>query len=173
MTYVKIFTYHVPVLDVRQCSTNIGIYGIKSKKQARYQPVTNCTYWPVLGSYKICNIVELTPKSTPFEAFDEINKVVLDKISENMASLVQSGMYGAINTDNTTENRFYVIKFLSEAYTLHYNTTIDVKVISSGELVSKVRYLCSMQENTNLELKKKTTATYHYSPNTHNNSSMS
>ena len=44
------------------------------------------------------NIIELTPKSTPLEEFDEIHKVVLDRISENMASLVQSGMYGASNT---------------------------------------------------------------------------
>ena len=35
-----------------------------------------------------------------------------------MASLVQSGMYGAINTDDTTTNGFYVIQFISEAYTL-------------------------------------------------------
>ena len=73
------------------------IYVIDSKKQARYQPVTNCIYWPFLGSYNNWNIIELTPKSTPFEAFDEIHKVVIDRISENMASLVQSGMYGAIN----------------------------------------------------------------------------
>ena len=37
------------------------IYGILSKKQARYQPVTNCTYWPVLVSYNNWNIIELTP----------------------------------------------------------------------------------------------------------------
>ena len=46
------------------------IYGIPSNKQSRYQPVTSCTYWPVLGSYKNWNIIELTQKSTPFEAFD-------------------------------------------------------------------------------------------------------
>ena len=59
--------------------------GIPSNKQARYQPVTNGNYWKALGSYNNCNIIELTPKSTPFEAFDEIHKVVLDRISENMA----------------------------------------------------------------------------------------
>ena len=85
------------------------IYGIPSKKQARYQPVTYFTYWPVLGSYNNCNIINLTPKSTPFEVFDEINQVVLDGISDNMASLVQSGMYGVINTDDTIKNEFYVI----------------------------------------------------------------
>ena len=41
------------------------IYGIQLKKQARYQPVTNCTYWPVLGPYTNWNIIELTPKSIP------------------------------------------------------------------------------------------------------------
>ena len=57
------------------------ISGIPSKKQARYQPITNFTYCPVMGSYKNWNIIELTPKSTPFEGFDEIHKVVLDRIS--------------------------------------------------------------------------------------------
>ena len=75
------------------------IYGILLKKQARYQPVTTCTFWPVLGSYNNWNSIDLTPKSSYFEVFDEIHKVVIEGISENMASLVQSGMYGAINTD--------------------------------------------------------------------------
>ena len=94
------------------------------KEQARYQPVTNCTYFPVLGSYNNWNIIELTPKPTPFEEFVEINKVVLDGISENMASLVQSDMYVAIETDDTTTNGLYVIQFISEAYMLQNNTTI-------------------------------------------------
>ena len=93
-------------------------FGIPSTKQALYQPVINCTYWPVLGSYNNWNIVELTPKSIPFEAFDEIHNLVLDRISENMASLVQSGMYGDINTAENTWNGFYLIQFISEAYTL-------------------------------------------------------
>ena len=38
------------------------IYGIPSKKQARHQPVTDCTYRPVLGSYKHWNIIHLTKK---------------------------------------------------------------------------------------------------------------
>ena len=121
------------------------ISGIPSKKQARYQPVTKCTYWPVMGSYNNWNIIDTTPKSTTFEAYDEIHQVFLYQISENVASLVQSVMYGAINTDYTTSNVFYVIQFISEAYTLQNNTTIDGKYISDGELVVKLKYLCSMQ----------------------------
>ena len=66
-----------------------------------------------------------------------------------MASLFQSGMYGAINADDTTTNIFYIIPFISEAYTLQNNTIIYGQVIYSGELVVKVQYICSMQENAN------------------------
>ena len=55
-----------------------------------------------MGSYNNWNIIELTPKSIPSGAFDEIHKVVLYGMSENMASFVQSGIYGALNTDDQT-----------------------------------------------------------------------
>ena len=58
-----------------------------------------------------------------------------------MASLVQLGMDGAINTYDNRANVFYVIQFISEAYTLQNNNTIDGQVISSGELVDKAQYL--------------------------------
>ena len=63
-------------------------------------------------------------------------------------------MYGAINTDDTLTNEFYVIQSLSEAYTLQNNTTIDWHVIYAGELAVKAQYICSKQENTNLYWKQ-------------------
>ena len=54
-----------------------------------------------------------------------------------MDSLVQSGKYGAINKTDTSTMRYYVIKFVSEAYTLQEETTCNGKIISSGELVVK------------------------------------
>ena len=62
-----------------------------------------------------------------------------------MASLVQSVKYGAINTDYTTINGYNVIKFISEAYTLKNNTTIDRQIINAAELGFKAQYLCSME----------------------------
>ena len=108
MAYVQFSVFHVPVLHLHQCLTNLGFL-VYLKKQARYQLFTDFTYWQFLGSYNNFNIIHLTPKSTSFEAFDEINQVVIDGISENMPSLVQSSMYGVINTDETTTNEFYVI----------------------------------------------------------------
>ena len=66
-----------------------------------------------------------------------------------MALLVESEKYGTINTTDTTTNGFYVIMFTSEAYTLQDNTTIDGLIITSGKLVVKAQYLCSMQVDTN------------------------
>ena len=65
------------------------ISGILSDEQERYKPVTKCTYWSVLGSFNNCNIILLSQKSTPSDAFDEIHQFVLDGISDNMASLVE------------------------------------------------------------------------------------
>ena len=69
------------------------ISGILSDKKERYKPVTNCTYWPVLVTFNNWNIIQLSQKSTPSEAFDEIHQVVIDGISDNMASLFKSVKY--------------------------------------------------------------------------------
>ena len=39
--------------------------------------------------------------------------------------------------------------FTSEAYTLQYNTTIDGKIITAGELVVKAQYILSMKVDNN------------------------
>ena len=66
-----------------------------------------------------------------------------------MSSLVQSGIYVAINTDDTTKNGFYLIQFLLESNMLKNNTTIDRQVISAGDLVVKAQYHCFVLEKTN------------------------
>ena len=88
-------------------------------------------------------------KSTPYGAFDEIHQVVLDGTCDNLASLVESVNYGAINTTNRATNIFYVIVFTLGAYTLHDNTTIYGQIITAGEFVFKAQYICSMQVDTN------------------------
>ena len=94
-------------------------------------------------------MIQLSQNSTLSYAFDEIHQVVLGGISDNMALLVESGKYGAINTTDTATNRLYVIMFTSEKYTLQYNTTIDGQIITAEGLVVKAQYLCSVQVDTN------------------------
>ena len=115
----------------------------------KYQNQFTSNYWPVLGAFNNWNIIQLSSKSTSSDTFYEIHQVVLDGISDNMASLVESGKYGSINTTDTSTNGFYVIIFTSGAYTLQENTSIDGKIITAGELVVNAKYLCSMQIDTN------------------------
>ena len=63
--------------------------------------------------------------------------MVIDRISESMASLVKPDMYGAIDTADNTSNVLYVIQLISEAHPLQNNTTIDGQVISASELFSR------------------------------------
>ena len=125
------------------------ISGIQPDAQERYKPVTKCTYWPVLGFFNNWNIIQLSQKSIPSDTFDEIHQVVIDGIIYYMASLVESGKYGAINTTDKTTNGFYVIVFTSQSYALQENIIIDGQIITSGELVVKAQYLCSMLVDTN------------------------
>ena len=91
----------------------------------------------------------MSSKSISYDTFDEVHHVVIDGISDNMASLFESGTYRAISTTYTSTNGFYVIMFTSGAYILQENTTIDGQIITAVELVVKAQYLCSMQIDTN------------------------
>ena len=86
------------------------VHDFSPQQQLRYQPVTDWTYWPVLRSFKNLNIITLSHKATTNESFEGIHHVLLDGISYYMASLVQYGKYGSLNTTDTTTMVYYVIK---------------------------------------------------------------
>ena len=94
------------------------IHSLTPEKQPHYRPVTNCTYWPVPGYFNDWNIITLSHKATTSEDFEEINQVVLDDISDNISSLVPYGKYGSTNRIDKPKMGYYMIKFVSEAYTL-------------------------------------------------------
>ena len=65
-----------------------------------------------------------------------------------MDALVKTDEYCSINTTYTTTTRYYMIKFISEPYTLQEETLCDEKIISDGKIVVKVQYMNCMQDNT-------------------------
>ena len=89
---------------------NTWYYGFDTTKQPCYQPVVDCIYWPVLGFFNNWNIIQYTNNTKSSEDFDEMNKVLLDGIRNNMAYLVWLGKYGAINAANPTKTGYYMIK---------------------------------------------------------------
>ena len=60
-------------------------------QQTHYQAVVDCTYWPMLGSFKKYNTIKFANKTTCSEDFDEVHKVFLDGISTNMVLLLHTG----------------------------------------------------------------------------------
>ena len=117
-------------------------------KQPHYQPVIDCTYWPMLDAFNNWNITQLTNKTTSSENFDAVHKVVLYGTGDNMASLVHWCKYGAISSVDLTTTGQYVIKYLSEPYKLQENQTMYAKVINACALVVKAEYLSIMKSKT-------------------------
>ena len=83
--------------------------GVFHTEQTCYHPVLDFTNFSVLGSFNNWNIIKFSNKSTSGEYFDDIDKIFLDDISDNMASLVQTGRYIA-NNANDTKKGYFVIK---------------------------------------------------------------
>ena len=108
------------------------VHCLTPQQKLRCQPVIDWTYWPLLGSFNNWNIITLSHKATTSDVFEEINQVLLDVVIYMMASLVQSSKYIAINKTDTLTMVYYVIQFVSEAYTLQDETTCDRNNISNG-----------------------------------------
>ena len=55
-----------------------------------------------------------------------------------------------MNTSDSAQMGYYVIKFVSEAYKLHEETSYNGKISTSDELFANTKYLNFMQENKNI-----------------------
>ena len=92
--------HHTPC-GINMCTSmleNPWVTGMTEHQQPRYQPIKYCTYWPVLGYFNKWNILQLSLEATYSEKIDKTHQVVLYGIIDNMASLLQTGRYCAINT---------------------------------------------------------------------------
>ena len=54
-----------------------------------------------------------------------------------MASLVHTGIYGAINASGPTTMRYYTVRYIYGNFILQEDTTTESKVDNLGELVSR------------------------------------
>ena len=72
--------------------------GVSPSNQPFYKILHYYTYWTVLGSFNDWYIITSTNKNKTSNELEAINKVVLDRISDNMTFLVQSSKYDDNNT---------------------------------------------------------------------------
>ena len=64
-----------------------------------------------------------------------------------MSVIVHNGKYGAINTADPTTMGYYVVKLLSEPYTLEYDNRFDKQVVKADELIVKSEYIIIINAN--------------------------
>ena len=67
----------------------------------------------MLGYLNNQNVILFTNKTTTNKDFDALHKAVLYGISESMSAIFQKGIYGTINTQDTTTMGYYVVRLLS------------------------------------------------------------
>ena len=109
----------------------------------------------MLDYFNNWDIITFSHPATTSEYFEEIHQVVLGGNSKNIARLFQHSKCSTTNTTGTPTMVYYVIKFVSEAYTLQDENTRDGKKSSSDELVVNTQYLRCIQEKTNYNWEQK------------------
>ena len=77
------------------------------------------------GSFNNYNIIKLLHIETTCEAFEQIHQVVIDGFSDNMVSFVQFGKYSFMKTTDISTMGYYLVEFVSSAYTLQDETKCD------------------------------------------------
>ena len=68
-------------------------------------------------------IIKFINKTTPTEEFDNINKVPLDEISENIEYIVQTGNYYVISTKYPKTMGYYTVIFFTNKVTMKEQNT--------------------------------------------------
>ena len=83
---------------------------------------------------------------TDKECFEEIHKIHVQSIGNNMAELVEINCYGALNTNDSRADGFYVVKFAESPHMLQEEVEVNDKIIESGSLVCAAHYMSPAQK---------------------------
>ena len=83
---------------------------------------------------------------TEEECLEEIHKVLVQSIGNNMAEFVEINYYGAVSTNDSRADGFYVVKFVESPHTLQEEVEMNAKIIESGSLVCAAYYISPAQK---------------------------
>ena len=90
---------------------------------------------------------EFLDDRTDEKHYKNINRTILDGTVMNMSLITTEGKYGAIDTDDYSCHRYYIIKFSSSPCTLQGDLSIDGQVISSRKQLCEVTYFFPISIN--------------------------
>ena len=80
--------------------------------------------------------------------FDDLHRIFLDIIINNLVSLIQTGKYGAINKNYIKTTGYCVFDHLFDTLTLQEDSNTNVQVFKAGEIAVKYQYLRSMKDKS-------------------------
>jgi hypothetical protein len=110
--------------------------GIDRSKQTRYAQNLGCSLWPSYegaNDWKICRLV---PKSDDDEkAAKDSFRCVLNAFEARISLIVREGDIGVVGTEDEAAMGYYLVKWLSEPYTLQEETEGMSEMIGVGVLV--------------------------------------
>ena len=109
--------------------------GVDRTKQTIYQPIVDYTYWPMFGFFINWKTIQFNNKNESVEDLYKVHKIVLDNISANMVSLVQTGKYGAAHAEYPKTLVCYVVNYVSYTFTLHEDITTYGRVNKEGKVL--------------------------------------
>ena len=123
------------------------VHGVSPIELPRYAKVDGCVHHSILGDYNKWIIMDFTRDSeTDKECFEEIHKILVQSIGNNMAEFVEINCYGAVDTYDSRADGFYVLKFAESPHTLQEEVEVNDKIIESGSLVCAAHYMSPAQK---------------------------
>lgn len=112
------------------------------QEQPRYKASTDCQMYKIfegLNDWKLIRLVDT--KDSDIDLNDEVHELVLEGITERLATRVEAGGYGAVSTDDPEADGYYVLQWDSEPREVEEDVVIDEKEFHKGDKVVDGTYL--------------------------------
>ncbi len=117
------------------------IPGVKMREQPRYIKNKECLLWSRYNGANEWEIFELVPRTEDEKkGAGESNLCVLCAMEARISLMMRSGDVGAVGTTDKAAMGYYLVKWLTEPYTLQAETEGMAGMIGAGTLVLKGVY---------------------------------
>jgi len=120
---------------------------VDNSAQPRYTRNERCLLWPSYEGANDWKIFQLVPKK-PYDekGARESIQCVLNALEARVSLMMRIGEVGAVGTTDAAVMGYYMVKWLSEPYTLQEEKGGMASLIGTGNMVAKAVYFNRVQE---------------------------
>ncbi len=114
---------------------------VDNSAQPCYAGIKGCKLWPSYEGENDWRICQLVPRSPEDEREAQgSNQCVLNAIEVRILMMIKEGEVGAVGTTDEVAMGYYVVRWLSEPYSLQVDTDGMAGVIGAGTMVVDAIY---------------------------------